>query len=166
MNAYTVRYRTLYRVLLTSGYILVSLVSVPAHGECIVMGCNTKETQIYKLKDLSITKEVHDKSFIAEVFIIANPPEEKEKLRALIKSFNDSTLIADSAEKMLLNQTRTFYRETRDLNEKFKEKDPSKEGYFAKVDLSGYYQDKVMISRWEVGNTGIAGSYLTLQLIG
>jgi hypothetical protein len=123
------------------------------------MGCSTGETQIYKLESFSSTKKVADKSFIQEVFIITNQPKEEEKLLALIKRYNDSTLTADAVEQKYLNRTRTFYKETRDLNNDFQEKDATKEGYFAKVDLSGYYQDKVMISSWEVGNSGTAGFY-------
>lgn len=126
-----------------------------------IMGCSTEETQIYKLENFSTTKKVSDQSFINEVFIITNPPKEEEKLLALIKSFNDGTLIADAEEEKLLSRTRIFYRETRDLNRNFKEKDPNNEGYFAKVDLSGYYEDKVMISGWEVGNGGVNGFYTT-----
>lgn len=51
---------------------------------------------------------------------------------------------------------RTFYRETKELNDRFKERD---EGYFGKKDLSYYYKDRLVICDWQIKNDKIYGSY-------
>lgn len=143
-----------------------SMLRTKLYISCLFMtifGCNTKETQIFKVNSFSTAKEVSDKSFITEVFIISNPPTDGEQLFKLIRNFNESTITNDLAAQRPLHRTRTFYRETRELNKNFKEKDPNKEGYFAKVDLSGYQEDQIMISTWEISNAGIAGFYTRYQ---
>jgi len=131
-----------------------------------VLSCKKRETIIYKLEELSTIKEVYGDPYYIEIFIVANPPKDNDKLQSIINYFNDSTLNQDISNKVCISRSRTFYRETKDLNKNFKEKDPNKSGYFEKVDLSDYYKDKLFQSVWSIDEkvVGYYTSYLESKI--
>ena len=127
-----------------------------------LISCNSEKPNIYELEKLNHEERIkrgnQESLFIKEVFIISNPPNDNEKLKCLIKNFNDSIMISDLTGNRLLERKREFYRETKYLNENFEEKDPNKSGYFSKVDLAGYHKDKLAVSSWGKYKR-FAGSY-------
>lgn len=128
----------------------------------LLISCKKKEPRIYELEKLSEQKVTEQGIVILEIFIVANPPNDYDKLKCLIKSFNDSTMIQGLLGQSMIYRKREFYRETEDLNESFEEKDPNTSGYFEKVDLSGYYTYKIAESCWRKQNrfTGYYTWYL------
>lgn len=131
-----------------------------------MFSCLKRETQIYKLHDFSNCKEVDGITYYNEIFIVANPSRNKEKLLNMLSDFNNNTINEDIANEIIVSRKRTFYRETKDLNQNFKEKDPNKSGYFEKVDLASYHSDKLFVSRWTVSQklTGYNTSFLNSKV--
>ncbi len=128
----------------------------------LIMSCNEKTMDIYRLDNFCSEEVLKGKLNITEVFIISNIPSNDEKLKKLLEEFNQETYNKDILVKEPLTRTRTFYRQSKNLNADFKAKDPNKSGYFSKTDLSDYYEDKILLSRWTVSKkvTGYNTWYL------
>jgi len=125
-------------------------------------GCKKKETEIYKLENYSISKDVDGILILNEIFIVIDPPSDKDKLLDILKEFSDSSLDFDLSKQNLLTRRQTFYKETDVLKKGYVEKDPNKSGYFEKVDLSGFYADILFESEWTISKrvTGYYTSYI------
>jgi hypothetical protein len=128
----------------------------------LFLSCHRKPLEIYRLDNFSRKEVINGRLSITEVFILTNIPSDDKKLKILLEEFNQVTLNNDTLKKEPLTRTRSFYRQSKNLNADFKSENPNKAGYFDKADLSGFYKDKIYLSRWTISKkvTGYNTWYL------